>query len=61
MARPPKYSPMKKQGAIILATGGDGSTAGAGTWFEGAITASFTTDTTDDAVHANVVGAGYGK
>jgi len=59
--RPPGYSPMKKGGAIILASGGDGSTAGTGTWFEGAITAGLPTDATDDAVQANIVAAGYGK
>jgi hypothetical protein len=59
--RPPGYSPMKKQGAIILATGGDGSTAGTGIWFEGAITVGVPTDATDDAVQANIVAAGYGK
>jgi hypothetical protein len=59
--RPAGYSPMKKGGAIILASGGDGSTAGTGTWFEGAITVGLPTDATDDAVQANVVAAGYGK
>jgi hypothetical protein len=37
-ARPPSYSPQKKQGAIILASGGDGSVSGTGIWFEGAVT-----------------------
>jgi hypothetical protein len=60
-ARPPGYSPQKKQGAIILATGGDGSNAGTGIWFEGAITNGLPTDATDDAVQANIVAAGYGK
>jgi hypothetical protein len=60
-ARPPNYSPMKKQGAIILGTGGDGSNTGAGIWFEGAITNGLPTDATDDAVQANIVAAGYGK
>ena len=60
-ARPPLYSPMKKQGAIILGTGGDGSNTGAGIWFEGAITNGLPTDATDDAVQANIVGVGYGK
>jgi hypothetical protein len=60
-ARPPGYSPQKKQGAIILGTGGDGSNTGAGIWFEGAITNGLPTDATDDAVQANIVAAGYGK
>ena len=60
-ARPPNYSPQKKQGAVILATGGDGSNGGTGTWFEGAITKGLPPDATDDAVQANIVAAGYGK
>jgi hypothetical protein len=60
-ARPPGYSPQKKQGAVILGTGGDGSPTGNGIWFEGAITKGASTDATDDAVQANIVAAGYGK
>jgi hypothetical protein len=60
-ARPPNYSPQKKQGAVILATGGDGSNTGNGIWFEGAITMGATSDATDDAVQANIVALGYGK
>ena len=60
-ARPPGYSPQKKEGAIILATGGDGSPSGVGIWFEGAMTASATSDAADDAVQANIVAAGYGR
>jgi hypothetical protein len=59
--RPPGFSPQKKQGAIILGTGGDGSQGGTGTWFEGAITFGAPPDATDDAVQANIVAAGYGK
>jgi hypothetical protein len=60
-ARPPGYSPQKKQGAVILGTGGDGSNTGNGIWFEGAITRGAPPDATDDAVHANIVALGYGK
>jgi hypothetical protein len=59
-ARPPGYSPQKKQGAIILGTGGDGSNTGTGIWFEGAMTLGAPPDATDDAVQANIVNAGYG-
>jgi hypothetical protein len=59
-ARPPGYSPQKKEGAIILATGGDGSPSGVGIWFEGAMTSGAPPDATDDAVQANIVAAGYG-
>jgi hypothetical protein len=60
-ARPPGYSPQKKQGAIILGTGGDGSNTGVGIWFEGAMTKGAPPDATDDAVQANIVAAGFGK
>jgi hypothetical protein len=59
--RPAGYSPMKKQGAIILGTGGDGSNNAKGTFFEGCITKGNPPDATDDLVQANIVAAGYGK
>ena len=60
-ARPPGYSPMKKQGSIILGTGGDGSNGGDGTFFEGCMTSGNPSDAIDDAVQANIVAAGYGQ
>jgi hypothetical protein len=60
-ARPSGYSPMKKQGAIILGTGGDGSQGGTGTFFEGAMTSGNPPDAIDDAVQRNIVSAGYGR
>ena len=60
-ARPPGGSPMKKEGAIVLGTGGDGSHDGAGVFYEGAITSGNPPDSTDDAVQANIVSAGYGR
>ncbi len=59
--RPPGYEVMKKQGAIILGIGGDNSCGAVGTFYEGAMTASYTTDATDAALQANVVAAGYGR
>jgi hypothetical protein len=59
-ARPNGYSPMKKEGALELGTGGDGSAGGIGTFFEGAVTAGNPSDAADDAVQANIVAAGYG-
>ena len=59
--RPPNYSPMKKVGAIILGLGGDGSSFGVGTFFEGAITSGNPPSSVDDAIQANIVAAGYGK
>ena len=57
----PGYSPKVLQGAIILGTGGDGSNGGTGTFFEGAMTSGNPSDSVDDAIHANIVAAGYGK
>jgi hypothetical protein len=49
------------QGALLLGTGGDNSNSSWGTFFEGAVTAGQPSDATDDAIHANIVAAGYGK
>eukprot|EP00038_Savillea_parva_P009916 m.186645 g.186645 ORF g.186645 m.186645 type:complete len:500 (-) comp16849_c0_seq1:115-1614(-) len=57
----PGYNPMRKQGAIILGTGGDNSHGAIGTFYEGAMTAGYAADTTDDAVQANIVSAGFGR
>jgi hypothetical protein len=59
--RPPGYSPKKLEGGIILGTGGDGSSGGSGTFFEGCMTAGNPSDAVDDAVQANIVAAGYGR
>ena len=56
----PNYSPKRLEGAIILGTGGDGSSGGTGTFYEGAMTMGNPPDATDDAVQANIVAAGYG-
>ncbi|NES37376.1 alpha-L-arabinofuranosidase [Micromonospora sp. PPF5-17] len=64
-ALPNGYSPMKKQGAIILGSGGDcckpggGANLSAGTFYEGAMVAGYPSDATENAVQANVVAAGY--
>jgi hypothetical protein len=61
-ARPAKgYNPMKKEGAIILGIGGDNSNSAQGNFFEGCITSGASSQATDDAVAANIVGAGYGR
>lgn len=60
-ARPAGYSPMKKQGGIVLGIAGDGSNYGQGTFFEGAITYGNPSDSADGLVQANIVAAGYGK
>ena len=58
-ALPNGYNPMKVQPSIELGTGGDNSPKGKGEFFEGAVTAGFPTDATENAVQANVVSAGY--
>ncbi|GIH19852.1 arabinofuranosidase catalytic domain-containing protein [Rugosimonospora africana] len=62
-ALPSGYSPMKKQGAIVLGSGGDccnGNTnQSLGTFYEGAIVSGYPSDATDNAVQANIVAAGY--
>jgi non-reducing end alpha-L-arabinofuranosidase len=64
---PGGWSPMKKQGAIVLGSGGDcckpggGANQSLGTFYEGCIVTGYPTDATEDAVQANVVAAGYGK
>ncbi|GAA4613006.1 hypothetical protein GCM10023195_56090 [Actinoallomurus liliacearum] len=64
-ALPSGYSPMKKQGAIILGSGGDccnGNTnLSVGTFYEGAIVSGYPSDATDNAVQADLVAAGYGS
>ena len=61
------WSPMKKQGAIVLGSGGDcckpggGANLSAGTFYEGSIVTGYPSDATEEAVQANVVAAGYGK
>jgi hypothetical protein len=56
---------MKKEGSIILGSGGDccysNTTMSQGTLYEGAIVAGYPSDATDDAIQANIVAAQYGK
>jgi len=52
-----RYNPMRKQGAIGLGTGGDNSNAGIGNFFEGLMTAAYSSSAADDAVQANIVAA----
>jgi hypothetical protein len=57
--RPTGYNPMHKQGAIILGIGGDNSKSSAGTFYEGVMTTGYPSSTTEAAVQANIVAAGY--
>jgi non-reducing end alpha-L-arabinofuranosidase len=58
-ALPNGYDPMKVQPSVELGTGGDNSPMGKGEFFEGAVTAGFPSDATENAVQANLVAAGY--
>jgi non-reducing end alpha-L-arabinofuranosidase len=64
---PGGWSPMKKQGAIVLGSGGDcckpggGANLSDGTFYEGCIVTGYPSDATEDAVQANIVAAGYGS
>jgi hypothetical protein len=58
-ALPNGYNPMKVQPSIELGTGGDNSTMGKGEFFEGAVTAGFPSDATENSVQASITAAGY--
>jgi hypothetical protein len=53
------YSPMSKEGAIVLGIGGDNSDRAQGTFYEGVMTTGYPSSDTEDAVQANIVAAGY--
>ncbi|MCU7730862.1 cellulose binding domain-containing protein [Actinoplanes sp. KI2] len=62
-ALPRGYSPMRKQGAIILGSGGDccatNTNLSVGTFYEGAMVSGYPSDATENAVQAGIVTAGY--
>ena len=66
-ALPGGWSPMKKQGALILGCGGDcckpsgGANASSGIFFEGAVVSGYPTDAAETAIQANIAAVGYGK
>ena len=53
------YQPMRKQGAIILATGGDNSNSAEGNFYEGFMATGYATDATDVKIQANIIAVGY--
>jgi hypothetical protein len=53
------YFPMRRQGGLLLGTGGDNGNGSAGTFYEGVITAGRPSKPTTDAVQANIVAAHY--
>jgi hypothetical protein len=52
---------MKKQGSIILGTGGDNTDDDGGQWFEGVMATGAASLDTCNAVQSNIVAARYGK
>jgi hypothetical protein len=56
---------MKKQGAIVLGSGGDcclkNTNLSEGTFYEGAIVTGYPDNATEDAIQLNIQKAGYGK
>ncbi|MBN1605532.1 MAG: hypothetical protein JW940_02810 [Polyangiaceae bacterium] len=57
----PGYVPMQKQGSLILGTGGDNSSGGAGRFYEGATaTGPAISKRTANHLHAAIVAAKYG-
>jgi hypothetical protein len=64
-ALPQSKRPMKKQGAIVLGSGGDcclkNNNLSEGTFYEGAIVTGYPANATEDAIQANIAKAGYGK
>jgi hypothetical protein len=62
---PAGWSPMKKQGAMVLGSGGDccatNTNLSDGTFYEGCLVSGYPSDTTESAVQANIVAARYGQ
>ncbi|WP_308295754.1 arabinofuranosidase catalytic domain-containing protein [Streptomyces odontomachi] len=56
---PNGYSPMKTDSSLLLGTGGDNSVSGQGEFFEGAITAGYPSDATENAVQTSITEAAY--
>ena len=53
------YAPMRLEGAVVLGTGGDNTSDGVGSFFEGAIVSGVPTAAAEAAVQRNIVHAGY--
>jgi hypothetical protein len=53
------YNPMRKQGGLVLGTGGDNSDRALGIFYEGAMTTGYCSAAADSAIQANVVAVGY--
>ena len=55
------WNPMRKQGGLVLGTGGDNSDRALGIFYEGAMTSGYATPAVEDAIQADIVRAGYQK
>ena len=53
--------PARPQGAIILGIGGDTSDGGVGAFYEGVMTAGYSSEEADAAVQANIAAVRYGQ
>jgi len=60
-AFPTGYSPMHRQGGIVLGIGGDNSSMAHGNFYEGVMTTGYASTATDNSIQANIVAAGYGS
>jgi hypothetical protein len=64
-ALPGSKRPMKKQGGIVLGSGGDcclnNNNLSEGTFYEGAIVTGYPANATEDAIQTNIANIGYGK
>lgn len=58
-AYPSGYSPMHKEGSILLGIGGDNSNGAQGTFYEGVLTSGYPSDGIENAVHADIIAAKY--
>ena len=58
-----RYNPMRKEGSIIMGTGGDNSNGAVGIWNEEAMMTGYDTAAVDDALQASIVAllVGIGK
>jgi non-reducing end alpha-L-arabinofuranosidase len=64
-ALPAGWNPMRKEGAIVLGSGGDccatNTNQSQGTFYEGCIVSGYPSDATENAIQANIVAARYSK
>ena len=53
------HTPMRKQGGLVLGTGGDNSDRALGIFYEGAMTSGYTSAGAESAIQDNIVAIGY--